>query len=80
MRRSPINYADTEQVRRRRLPAKWLAAVLSTAAVALLAPGVTYLTTGPSSTTMPSWPALSSCTGAPAEYRASTVLLCTSAS
>lgn len=51
MRRSPINYADTEQARRRRLPARWLAAVLITAAVALLAPGVTYLTTGPSSTT-----------------------------
>ena len=37
--------------RRRRLPAKWLAAVLITAAVGLLAPGVTYITAGRSSTT-----------------------------
>jgi hypothetical protein len=51
---SPINhaYADADQAaRRRRLPAKWLAAMLVTAAVALLAPGVTYLTTARSSTT-----------------------------
>ena len=52
--RSPINhaYTDTDQAaRRRRLPAKWLAAMLITAAVALLAPGVTYITAGRSSTT-----------------------------
>ena len=49
--RSPVNYADADQARRRRLPAKWLAAMLITAAVALLAPGVTYVTAGRSSTT-----------------------------
>jgi hypothetical protein len=48
--RSPVNYADADQARRRRLPAKWLAAMLITAAVALLAPGVTYVTAGRSST------------------------------
>jgi hypothetical protein len=37
--RSPVSYADADQARRRRLPAKWLAAMLITAAVALLAPG-----------------------------------------
>ena len=31
--RSPVNYADADQARRRRLPAKWLAAMLITAAV-----------------------------------------------
>ena len=36
-------------LRRRRLPAKWLAAALITAAVALLAPGMTYVTAGQSS-------------------------------
>ena len=50
--RSPINYADTDQARRRRLPAKWLAAMLITTAVALLAPGVTYITAGRSNTTI----------------------------
>jgi hypothetical protein len=49
--RSPFSYADADQARRRRLPAKWLAAMLITAAVALLAPGVTYVTAGRSSTT-----------------------------
>jgi hypothetical protein len=49
--RSPVNYADADQARRRRLPAKWLAAMLITAAVALLAPGTTYVTAGRSSTT-----------------------------
>ena len=48
--RSPVGYADADQARRRRLPAKWLAAMLITAAVALLAPGVTYVTAGRSST------------------------------
>lgn len=49
--RSPVSYADADQARRRRLPAKWLAAMLITTAVALLAPGVTYVTAGRSSTT-----------------------------
>ncbi len=51
--RSRINhaYTDADQARRRRLPAKWLAAVLITTAVGLLAPGVTYITAGRSSTT-----------------------------
>jgi hypothetical protein len=49
--RSPIDYDRIEHERRRRLPAKWLAAMLITAAVALLAPGVTYITAGRSSTT-----------------------------
>ena len=51
---SPLNhaYTDADQAaRRRRLPARWLAAMLITAAVALLAPGVTYLTTSRPSTT-----------------------------
>jgi len=49
--RSPINQAHADEAeRRRRLPAKWLAAMLITAAVALLAPGVTYMTAGRSST------------------------------
>ena len=48
--RFPANYADADQARRRRLPAKWLAAMLITAAVALLAPGVTYVTACRSST------------------------------
>ena len=48
--RSPVSYADADQARRRRLPAKWLAAMLITAAVALLAPGVTYVTAGRSGT------------------------------
>ena len=47
--RSPVSYADADQARRRRLPAKWLAAMLITAAVALLAPGATYVTAGRSS-------------------------------
>jgi hypothetical protein len=49
--RSPVSYADADRARRRRLPAKWLAAMLITAAVALLAPGATYVTAGRSSTT-----------------------------
>jgi hypothetical protein len=49
--RSPVSFADADQARRRRLPAKWLAAMLITTAVALLAPGVTYVTAGRSSTT-----------------------------
>jgi hypothetical protein len=50
--RSPIDQAHAGQAaRRRRLPARWLAALLITAAVALLAPGVTYITAGRSSTT-----------------------------
>ena len=49
--RSPVSYADADQARRRRLPAKWLAGLLITTAVALLAPGVTYVTAGRSSTT-----------------------------
>ena len=48
--RSPVSYADADRARRRRLPAKWLAAMLITTAVALLAPGVTYVTAGRSST------------------------------
>ena len=48
--RFPASYADADQARRRRLPAKWLAAMLITAAVALLAPGVTYVTADRSST------------------------------
>jgi hypothetical protein len=44
--RSLVSYADADQARRRRLPAKWLAAMLITAAVALLAPGSTYVTAG----------------------------------
>ena len=48
--RSPVSYADADQARRTRLPAKWLAAMLITAAVALLAPGATYVTAGWSST------------------------------
>ena len=51
MRRSPVNQTYSDEARRRRLPAKWLAAVLITAAVGLLAPGVTYITAGRSSTT-----------------------------
>jgi hypothetical protein len=47
----PVGYADAGQGRRRRLPARWLAAMLITTAVALLAPGVTYVTAGRSSTT-----------------------------
>jgi hypothetical protein len=46
-----VSYADADQARRRRLPAKWLTAMLITAAVALLAPGATYVTAGRSSTT-----------------------------
>ena len=49
--RSPVSYADADQARRRRLPVKWLAAMLITTAVALLAPGVTYVTADRSSTT-----------------------------
>ena len=49
--RSPVSYADADQARRKRLPAKWLAAMLITAAVALLAPGATYVTAGRSSAT-----------------------------
>jgi len=50
--RSSMDYAHTEQAaRRRRLPATWLAAALITAAVGLLAPGVTYMTAGQSSAT-----------------------------
>jgi hypothetical protein len=50
---SPVNhaYADAGQTRRRRLPAKWLAAMLITAVVGLLAPGVTYIAAGRSSST-----------------------------
>jgi hypothetical protein len=44
--RSLVSYADADQARRRWLPAKWLAAMLITAAVALLAPGSTYVTAG----------------------------------
>jgi hypothetical protein len=47
--RSPVSYADADQARRRRLPARWLAAMLITAAVALLAPDATYVTAGRSS-------------------------------
>lgn len=49
--RSLVSYADADQARRRRLPAKWLAAMLITAAVALLAPDATYVTAGWSGTT-----------------------------
>ena len=55
--RFPIDQARTDQAhtdqaaRRRRLPTKWLAAVLITAAVALLAPGMTFVTAGRSSAT-----------------------------
>ena len=48
---SPVSYADADHARRKRLPAKWLAAMLITAAVALLAPGATYVTAGRSSAT-----------------------------
>jgi hypothetical protein len=51
VRRFPVNQTYSDEARRRRLPAKWLAAVLITAAVGLLAPGVTYITAGRSSTT-----------------------------
>ena len=51
MRRFPVNQTYSDEARRRRLPAKWLAAVLITAAVGLLAPGVTHITAGRSSTT-----------------------------
>ena len=45
-----IDQADNDQaLRRRRLPAKWLAAALITAAVALLAPGMSYVMAGRSS-------------------------------
>ena len=48
--RSPNDQARIDQaLRRRRLPAKWLAAGLITAAVALLAPGTSYVTAGRSS-------------------------------
>lgn len=48
--RSPNDQARIDQaLRRRRLPAKWLAAALITAAVALLAPGTSYVTAGRSS-------------------------------
>ena len=44
-----IDQARIDQaLRRRRLPAKWLAAALITAAVALLAPGMSYVTAGQS--------------------------------
>ncbi|HEX3192191.1 MAG TPA: hypothetical protein VHS30_20660 [Streptosporangiaceae bacterium] len=49
--RSLVSYADADQARRRWLPAKWLAAMLITAAVALLAPDATYVTAGRSGTT-----------------------------
>jgi len=50
--RSPIEQTQADEAeRRRRLPAKWLAAMLITAAVALLAPGVTYMTADRSSIT-----------------------------
>jgi hypothetical protein len=55
--RFPIDQARTDQAhtdqaaRRRRLPAKWLAAALITAAVALLAPGMSFVTAGRSSAT-----------------------------
>ena len=60
--RSPIDQAHDAQARSsqahnykagrtRRLPAKWLAATLITAAVALLAPGVSYVTAGRSGAT-----------------------------
>jgi hypothetical protein len=55
-------------VRRRRLPAKWLAAALITAAVALLAPGMSYVTAGQSgaataTTTAAMNPATAGCRG-----------------
>ena len=50
--RSPIDQAHSYQAERtRRLPAKWLAATLITAAVGLLAPGVSYVTAGRSGAT-----------------------------
>jgi len=50
--RSPIDQAHSYQTERtRRLPAKWLAATLITAAVGLLAPGVSYVTAGRSGAT-----------------------------
>jgi hypothetical protein len=55
--RFPIDQARTDQAhtdqaaRRRRLPATWLAAALITAAVALLAPGMSFVTAGRSSAT-----------------------------
>jgi len=50
--RSPIEQTQADEAeRRRRLPAKWLAAALITAAVALLAPGMSFVTAGRSSAT-----------------------------
>jgi len=60
--RSPNDQARTDQaridqartdpaLRRRRLPAKWLAAALITVAVALLAPGMSFVTAGRSGAT-----------------------------
>ena len=68
--RSPSDQARTDQartdqaLRRRRLPAKWLAAALITAAVALLAPGTTYVTAGrPSAVTATTATAVAVCKG-----------------
>jgi len=55
--RFPIDQARTDQAYtdqaalRRRLPAKWLAAALITVAVALLAPGMSFVTAGRSGAT-----------------------------
>ena len=62
--RFPANYADADQARRRWLPAKWLAAMLITTAVALLAPGVTYVTAGRSSTATAATATTATMTGA----------------
>ena len=65
----PYRHAHTDQAaRRRRLPAKWLAAALITAAVALLAPGMSYVTAGQSgaataTTTAAMNPATAGCRG-----------------
>jgi hypothetical protein len=66
--RSPNDQARNDQaLRRRRLPAKWLAAALITAAVALLAPGMSYVTAGQSgaaaTTTAAMNPATAGCRG-----------------
>jgi len=72
--RFPIDQARTDQAHadqaalRRRLPAKWLAAALITVAVALLAPGMSFVTAGRSgattaTTTAAMSPATAGCRG-----------------
>jgi hypothetical protein len=74
--RSPVSYADADQARRRRLPAKWLAAMLITAAVALLAPGATYVTAGRSSAAMATTTMTAATTAAATTTAATTAVGC----